>query len=126
MLNNKFQQKRTGDWFQVLLCLIIKLRECKKYRKQGPQQEGDISIQNKFTNVYLITHDRIAVAFALLMGVNVLYAHGATHSVYSFTLDNPAEIITQKIVRLTKIIDDIPNMVTKKRSLENFIRDYDN
>ena len=126
MLNNKFQQKRTGDWFQVLLCLIIKLRECKKYRKQGPQQEGDISIQNKFTNVYLITHDRIAVAFALLMGVNVLYAHGATHSVYSFTLDNPAEIINQKILRLTKIIDDIPDMITKKEKLDEFLQDYTN
>ena len=125
-LNNKFQQKRTGDWFQVLLCLLVKSREFKKYRKQGTAEEGDYSIQNKFSNVYLITHDRIAVAFALLMGVNVLYAHGATHSVYSFTLNNPAQVRDQKIARINAIIGDIENMKTKKGTLDKFINDYDN
>ena len=125
MLNNKFQQKRSGDWFQVLLCLLIKLREFKIYKKSGiPQIEGDYSIQNKFTNVYLITHDRIAVAFALLMGVNVIYTHGASHSVYSFTLNNPEEIINQQKTRLTIIGNDIPNMITKKKRLEEILQDY--
>jgi len=125
MLNNKFQQKRSGDWFQVLLCLLIKLREFKIYKKSGiPQIEGDYSIQNKFTNVYLITHDRIAVAFALLMGVNVIYTHGASHSVYSFTLNNPEEIINQQKTRLNKIGNDIPNMINKKKRLEEILQDY--
>ena len=67
--NSKIQQKRGGDWFQALSCLTAKNRT---YTRILPTR-GTPSPLNPTCPVYLVTHDRIAVAFALLNGVNVIY-----------------------------------------------------
>lgn len=67
--NSKIQQKRGGDWFQALSCLTAKNRT---YTQILPTR-GSPSPLNSTCPVYLVTHDRIAVAFALLNGVNVIY-----------------------------------------------------
>lgn len=67
--NSKIQQKRGGDWFQALSCLTAKNR---RYTQILPTR-GTPSSLNPNCPVYLVTHDRIAVAFALLNGVNVIY-----------------------------------------------------
>lgn len=67
--NSKIQQKRGGDWFQALSCLTAKNRT---YTQILPTR-GKPSPLNSTCPVYLVTHDRIAVAFALLNGVNVIY-----------------------------------------------------
>ena len=67
--NSKIQQKRGGDWFQALSCLTAKNRT---YTQILPTR-GSPSPLNPTCPVYLVTHDRIAVAFALLNGVNVIY-----------------------------------------------------
>jgi hypothetical protein len=67
--NSKIQQKRGGDWFQALSCLTAKNRT---YTRILPTR-GTPSPLNSTCPVYLVTHDRIAVAFALLNGVNVIY-----------------------------------------------------
>jgi len=76
-MNANIQRKRSGDWLQVLFCLAVKNRSFVKFSDKRPI--GEIS------KVYFVTHDRIAMAFALLMGVDVLFTHGATQTVYSFT-----------------------------------------
>ena len=65
--NAKIQQKRGGDWFQVLCCLDIKNRT---FTNLLDRKTAEI---NKDSPVYFVTHDRIAVAYALLVGVNVIY-----------------------------------------------------
>lgn len=67
--NSKCQQKRGGDWFQALSCLDARNRD---YTRILPSR-GQPSRLNNMCPVYFATHDRIAVAYALLNGVNVIY-----------------------------------------------------
>jgi len=66
--NSKCQQKRGGDWFQVLSCLDIKTRE---FTQILPERGTSKPLTNM--PVYFVSHDRIAVAYALLNGANVIY-----------------------------------------------------
>jgi hypothetical protein len=122
LFNSSFQQKRSGDWLQVLLCLILKSRLFKIYRKPGtPQATGDNGtrnngIQEDFTHIYFVTHDRIALAFALLCGVECLYTHAQTHAVYIFKQASPKAIaeeqnnrITAQNTTLTSFINNLTN-----------------
>ena len=67
--NTKCQQKRGGDWFQALSCFDINNREFTNIQNRT---EGAKAFPLDYP-VYFVTHDRIAVSFALLMGVNVIY-----------------------------------------------------
>ena len=68
-LNTKCQQKRGGDWFQALSCLNIYNRE---FTNMQNVTQGSKAFPSSYP-VYFVSHDRIAVSFALLMGVNVIY-----------------------------------------------------
>lgn len=69
--NSKCQQKRGGDWFQALTCLDAKNRT---YTQILPEADRSKPFTlNENCPVYLVTHDRIAVAFALSNGINVIY-----------------------------------------------------
>lgn len=68
--NSKIQQKRGGDWFQALSCLTAKNRDFTQILPDNGRKTVPIPAT---CPVYLVTHDRIAVAFALLNGVNVIY-----------------------------------------------------
>ncbi len=69
--NSKVQQKRGGDWFQALTCLTAKNRTYKQILP--PNTSVNLKLPSDTCPVYLVTHDRIAVAYALLNGVNVIY-----------------------------------------------------
>jgi hypothetical protein len=90
LFNTKLQQKRSGDWLQVLACLVLKSRPLKQYNPPGtaPREQ---SIEKKISKVYFVTHDRVALAFALLLGVECIYTHTATKSCYIFKLSSPAD-----------------------------------
>ena len=69
--NSKCQQKRGGDWFQALACLDAKNRTYTQILPAGNRTQP--FTLNKTCPVYLVTHDQIAVAFALSNGINVIY-----------------------------------------------------
>jgi hypothetical protein len=68
--NSKVQQKRGGDWFQVLSCLDAKNRTYTQILPDNNRRQID---NNVLGPVYFVTHDQIAVSYALLNGVNVIY-----------------------------------------------------
>jgi len=68
--NSKVQQKRGGDWFQVLSCLDAKNRTYTQILPGNSRQQIDNSVLGP---VYFVTHDQIAVSYALLNGANVIY-----------------------------------------------------
>lgn len=86
--NSKVQQKRGGDWFQALCCLDIQNRELTRCLPKsqnrttlnGSDLKGNPGIDGP---VYFVSHDRIAVAYALLNGINVIYI-GVDGRVYIF------------------------------------------
>ena len=86
--NSKVQQKRGGDWFQALCCLDIQNRELtrclptsqNRTTRNGSDLKANIGIDGP---VYFVSHDRIAVAYALLNGINVIYI-GVDGSIYVF------------------------------------------
>lgn len=82
-VNSKFQHKRSGDWLQVLSCVNLKERAYKEFvvDKNTPPIAFDPSI---ITDVYFVTHDRIALGFALYLGLNAIYTHAATSTYYVF------------------------------------------
>jgi hypothetical protein len=71
--NSKIQQKRGGDWFQALACINARNRYYNQILPILPNKSTELYKLNDTCPVYLVTHDRIAVTFALLNGVNVIY-----------------------------------------------------
>jgi hypothetical protein len=67
--NSKCQQKRGGDWFQGLSCLDARDRTF----TQILPERGQPTKLDARCPIYLVTHDRIAAAYALLNGINVIY-----------------------------------------------------
>uniref|UniRef100_A0A6C0JXN7 Uncharacterized protein n=1 Tax=viral metagenome TaxID=1070528 RepID=A0A6C0JXN7_9ZZZZ len=121
-LNASFLQKRSGDWLQVLLCLVAKKRQFKTYIP-GAANNVD-NIQKEFSDIYFVTHDRIAMAFALFMGVNVIFTHGDTQSAYSYKiLDSRAE--SERINFLfQEIVNKQNDIATKQNDCTNHINAY--
>jgi len=111
LFNTKFQQKRSGDWLQVVACLLLKSRKLKYIPQKGP---AIANIEQQITDIYFVTHDRIALAFALLCGVQCIYTHAQTKSVYIFKEASPesvaareVEIAALKVRRVTEIYQNI-------------------
>lgn len=115
-MNTSFLQKRSGDWLQVLLCLVIRNRKFKTYGT-SPVIEN---IQDQFTDIYFVTHDRIAMAFALLVGVNVIYTHGDTQCAYSYKVLNPQ----QETARINALIELIKTKAVPGGELEQLKQQY--
>ena len=60
--NAAWGKKRGGDWFQVLSCLDL-------HRRQFNGQPFPPAIKK----VFFLTYDQIALSYALMMGVNVIF-----------------------------------------------------
>lgn len=80
-LNTAYQMKRGGDQLQVSLTKRIhdRIFENKgliEFKTVGQISETTDLIKNKrITDVYFVTHDQIAAAFALSLGINVIFAN---------------------------------------------------
>ena len=116
-LNTCYQQKRSGDWLQVLLCMLIRER---KYINFATKAE----ITN-ISEIYLVTHDRIALCFALLMGVNVIFTHGHSGKAYSFKLNDPVQIEAILDAQISKIKFENLKIITDTINIYNdFYTEY--
>jgi hypothetical protein len=68
-LNCKVQQKRGGDWFQVLCCHDVRNRT---YTNMLDPDRKNLASLPTDCPIYFVTHDQVAVAYALSIGVNVI------------------------------------------------------
>jgi hypothetical protein len=112
LFNTKFQQKRSGDWLQVLACLLLKSRPLKSYDEISPAQEN---IEQNISSVFFVTHDRIALAFALLCGIQCIYTHAESKAVYVFKQSSPEQLEQEqeKVLAIKKTkINEIYNFQT--------------
>lgn len=106
-LNTSYQMKRGGDQLQVSFTKRIHDRIFEKkglveFKTIGQISEtGDLIKNKRITDVYFVTHDQIAAAFALSLGVNVIFAN------------NRPGIKTVLIYKSTKTIDKV--MVEKNK-----------
>jgi len=118
LFNTKLQQKRSGDWLQVLACAVLKSRALKQYNPPGtaPREQ---SIEKKISKVYFVTHDRVALAFALLLGVECIYTHTATKSCYIYKLASPADMALANALFLENKQAELVNILTKITASKN-------
>jgi hypothetical protein len=80
-LNTSYQMKRGGDQLQVCFAKKIHDRIFENkglidFKTIGEQNEMSDLIKNKkITDVYFVTHDQIAAAYALLLGISVIFTN---------------------------------------------------
>jgi len=119
-LASSFQQKRSGDWLQALLCCSIAdgSRQFCEYKRPDNNVKKKLATLVKtapidFTKVFLVTHDRILLAFALLLGIDVMFAHHyspkkdkpSKSSLLMYTITNPNEEIENKTKFMNNFLD---------------------
>lgn len=93
----QIQQKRSGDWLQVLAC-----HDMGRFRLLGLPKDCN--------EIFLITHDQICVAYALVMGINVLYAqYNDTDKKYWLTFFHKDTKTVPQSTVLTTYVSDIRN-----------------
>ena len=118
MLNSSLQQKRAGDWLQVLLCNSIK----DKSRGFRQYPDGRENITKKIQRVFFVTHDRIALAFALLNGIDVIFTHHNCqqhfHSAFVYKLNDP---IKERQDKINLANDYKLEFIPLKQSIDNLI-----
>jgi hypothetical protein len=123
LFNTKLQQKRSGDWLQVLACAVLKSRALKQYNPPGtaPREQ---EIEKKITKVYFVTHDRVALAFALLLGVECIYTHAKTKSCYIFKSASPADLETANVAFLQNKKNELNTILTRITSAASDFKKY--
>jgi len=82
-ITTKYQQKRLGDWGQCLACLDLNNRNFNIYTPPAISAAAAAAavaveqsiVKSDFNRLpkFIVTHDKICVTYALLMGANVMY-----------------------------------------------------
>jgi hypothetical protein len=124
LMSSSLQQKRSGDWLQVLLCAA--LRDKSRAFKLYPN--GKQNLTRDIQRVFFVTHDRIALAFALLNGIDCLFTHHHSkthlHSAFIYKLNDPIKQ-KQNIIDLSNTIkNEYENLKISINNIENKISDY--
>lgn len=83
ILATKYKQKRSGDWLQVIAALTA-------HMKNFPTIAANAI--NK-SNTFFMTHDQIALAFALLLGVNCIFLKDKIAYSFITTIRTEADIV---------------------------------
>lgn len=96
-LSTKWQQKRSGDWLQAIIAAILKTMKF-----VPPLPPG--------FHTFFMSHDRIAIAYALSIGLSCLYFSG--DSIYVF--DNRPEDPNAATSRCVDGLTAIPNARKKE------------
>ena len=137
-----FLLKRAGDWCQVL-CLLDQSREYEQYtfdNSTGKLSETvkekrilheiikEVDDANSVTKLGLLTHDRILLTYALLMGVNVFFSvfpFANRRSVLTY-FENSDTSVTQEIIDAeTKRIDILYNGSPEKPGINVILTNFD-
>lgn len=124
-----FLKKMSGDWLQVLLTLAIASRTRGFTPYKGAIRQN---ITGKIDRALFVTHDQIALSFALLMKVECLFTHHgpvegnpSLHSAFLFSLPNEetlnASIIAKAEALGTNYEGDITSLTT---GLTKYNEDY--
>ena len=102
----KLQQKRSGDWLQALACLDIYNRKFKQFNANNADESF-----TKTNKVYFVTHDQIACAYALTMGVNAIFINNKNAYVLTNVKNDTSTTPTQRLLsNYQKVLWDIaPN-----------------
>ena len=123
LFSSALQQKRSGDWLQVLLCAAIKdhIRNFKRY--------NDDSNIDDISRVFLVTHDQIALSFALLMGIDCIFTHhnGSKHfhSAFVYKILDPVADNARKAELAARIVNELKGtLITKINELIENIKVY--
>lgn len=86
---SSFFLKRAGDWCQAL-CLLDKSRTY-TVTQHGVAGESKTTLQqleDNGTEIMLMTHDRVLLAFALTLGVNIMYTNNRDRNHWMVYLQN--------------------------------------
>ena len=121
-MNCAFQQKRSGDWLQVLLCSAL------KDKSRGFQDPKGKNITKDIQKVFLVTHDRIALAFALLNGIDVIFANHNSkqhfHSAFVYQLNDPVQELQNKQNLASTYQNNLGQLNEKINLLKSIIDEY--
>lgn len=113
--NSKLQQKRGGDWFQALCCLSV---NNKTYSSLLPDASRKVDFSGP---VYLVTHDRIALGYALVNGVNVIYLAN-NKDTYVFKNRNDTIVKANSVPIEQSIHKELTKFITKEPNAD--LSDY--
>jgi len=102
--NVSWTQKRSGDWLQVLSCLDAHNRQYTSALPQVP--------------VFFVTHDRVAMAYSLLMGVNTIFIKGAEKEIIVFTRDSVGNVNLDDLA--DEQVKNLPDRTTVLDFLQKF------
>jgi hypothetical protein len=91
-LATKWQQKRSGDWLQALHAALL------------TTMTFDPPLPQRFHR-FFVSHDRIAIAYALAMGVSCLYFSDTSVYVFDNRPENPAAAVERCTARLDELGD---------------------
>lgn len=72
-INEGLQRKRSGDWKQVHSCFTLNGKKYSDKNIKNITGVANTKIPTNIKDAYFVTHDLIAAAYALLMGVNVIF-----------------------------------------------------
>lgn len=124
LFNSSLQQKRSGDWLQVLLCAALR----DKSRAFKAYENGVTNLTGEIQRVFFVTHDRIALAFALLNGIDCIFTHHHStkhlHSAFIYKLKDPIKQKQNKIDLANNYKSKIDEIKIKITNLIYNVRKY--
>jgi hypothetical protein len=127
--NVNCQRKRGGDWWQALCCHDIYNRTFTEILPVlGTEANGRANIAfNRQIPVYFVTHDKIACAYALMMGCNVVFVDWYGRVIVLKNTTDPAnttanstsreESIFNKLKPLSSLFSDLSTKITQYQSV---------
>ena len=122
-----FLKKMSGDWLQVLLAAAIAART----RGFTPYKGARENVTAKIDRVFFVTHDQIALSFALLMGVECLFTHhcpvegnDSLHSAFLYSLASEETVNAAILNKAKTKLAENPKYAEKIRNLDERLRIY--
>lgn len=122
-----FLKKMAGDWLQVLLAVAVESRT----RGFTPYAAARENVTAKIDRVFFVTHDQIALTFALLMGVECLFTHHAPvegnpslHSAFLYSLTSEADVNASIITKAESLIGSNKSYVSQISASITKINEY--